>query len=200
MQLRTRLALGLLAAVALGALGWVFTVRTDSELECLAKNIYFEGRFESELGQRLIAHVTLQRQRENSLRFGRPTICSVVYQKTTSDRGRITAQFSWTLMPEAGHTPKDKVLWKRALQLAKEVRSGAWVPEDRFAGAKWYMNQKKSARRNICWFRTTLVSVGSEGNHEFFREPINDRERLTLLASDPAECHPAKKHKKQASR
>lgn len=191
--------LGLLTTVAGGILFWVFGPE-NPQLVCLAKNVYFEARLEPELGQRLVAHVTLERQRENSLRFGRPAICNVVYHKTTRNSGRTTAQFSWTLLPKAQQVPQDKRKWEQALRIAREARDGSFVPEERFRKVKWYLNTKASERRNICWFKSTLVSVEAVGDHEFFREPTNDSERLGLLSLNPEECHPPKKKKSRAKK
>jgi len=65
------------------------------ELNCLATNIYFEGRGETLAGQIAIAEVTLNRV--ESKRFP-DTICGVVYQAETYESGfpiRHRCQFSW---------------------------------------------------------------------------------------------------------
>lgn len=59
-------------------------VITIHEYRCLIKNIYYESRGESLLGQRAVARVTLNRK--NDYRFPN-NICDVVFQKN---------QFSWT--------------------------------------------------------------------------------------------------------
>lgn len=57
------------------------------EVECLAKNIYFEAGGEPYAGKVAVAEVTLNRVRSG----GYPnTVCGVVYQKTKG-----TCQFSW---------------------------------------------------------------------------------------------------------
>lgn len=58
-------------------------------INCLALNIYHEGRGESIAGQKAIAEVTLNRMKHENFK---PTVCGVVYQKY---------QFSWTI-----HKPK----------------------------------------------------------------------------------------------
>jgi len=57
----------------------------NREVECLARNIYFEARNQSTRGQEAVAHVTL-----NRLKSGKhgSSICEVVYQPHA---------FSWTL-------------------------------------------------------------------------------------------------------
>lgn len=57
---------------------------SDREIECLAKNIYFEARGESIQGKLAVAQVTINRM--NDYRWPK-TICQVVYQP---------GQFSWT--------------------------------------------------------------------------------------------------------
>ena len=59
---------------------------TQKQVECLAKNVYYEAGGESEPGKRAVAFVTLNRV---AMGFG-PDICSVVQQKVKS-----TCQFSW---------------------------------------------------------------------------------------------------------
>ena len=61
----------------------------DTELECLAQNIYFESRSETTSGKRAVAHVVLNRV--SSKRFP-STICDVV-QQGGSKLNR--CQFSW---------------------------------------------------------------------------------------------------------
>lgn len=56
------------------------------DIECLARNIYFEARGESTIGQFAIAQVTINRTQANRKSWGN-SICSVVYAKK---------QFSWT--------------------------------------------------------------------------------------------------------
>lgn len=65
------------------------TTGTDfvTELQCLADNIYYESKYESDRGKRGVAHVTLNRVA--SPHFSN-SICGVVYEPS---------QFSWTLNP-----------------------------------------------------------------------------------------------------
>jgi spore germination cell wall hydrolase CwlJ-like protein len=67
------------------------------EIECLAKNIYYESRGEHKLGWLAVAMVTMNRV--NSGLFPR-NICDVVYQKT----GKIY-QFSWVATKKHLTTP-----------------------------------------------------------------------------------------------
>ena len=58
---------------------------TKNDIDCLARNIYYEAGNEADTGKYAVAHVTLNRVKSN---YWGDTICQVVYSK---------AQFSWTL-------------------------------------------------------------------------------------------------------
>ena len=60
---------------------------SSAAILCLAMNIYFEARGEPDLGQYLVAEVTMNRV--HSQRW-KPTVCRVVHQPK---------QFSWTAAP-----------------------------------------------------------------------------------------------------
>ena len=67
----------------------------QTEIDCLAKNMYFEARGEGQSGQDAVAFVTINRVRSD--RYPN-TICEVVYQAKTDSRGRPLrnrCQFSW---------------------------------------------------------------------------------------------------------
>ena len=78
------------------------------QIECLAKNIYFEARDQSDLGQKAIAWVTLNRVHSQSYPS---TICVVVWQDS---------QFSWTRDGKSD-VPKNQEAWERAKKLANLV-------------------------------------------------------------------------------
>lgn len=83
------------------------------DLECLAMNIYHEGRGESYKGQEAIAAVTLNRVLS---RHFPDTVCEVVWQKK---------QFSWTRTAPRHHAIVDLTAWKQALDIAERFLSGA---------------------------------------------------------------------------
>ena len=67
----------------------------EKQIECLAKNMYFEARGERKDGQDAVAFVTINRVRSD--RYPN-TICEVVYQAKVDSRGRPLrnkCQFSW---------------------------------------------------------------------------------------------------------
>lgn len=92
--------------------------------ECLAKNIYFEARGESKLGQIAIARVVINRIKAG---FGRNP-CSVInqanYVESVNDDGEIekikVCQFSWVCDQQAVLN-RNNPLYKQALQIAHDV-------------------------------------------------------------------------------
>jgi N-acetylmuramoyl-L-alanine amidase len=101
-------------------------------LECLARNVYFEARGEPLAGQYAVAEVTMNRRA--SRRFPR-TVCEVVYQQNWDPlRERYVGAFSWTELdslpePEGEH-------WQRAREVAEAVYYGRQPPVLR--GALFY--------------------------------------------------------------
>ena len=94
------------------------------QLECLARNVYYEARGEPLAGQYAVAEVTLNRQ---ASRLYPRTICEVVYQKNWDPlRKRYVGAFSWTefrVLPE----PEGEE-WERAQRVAEAVYYGKAVP------------------------------------------------------------------------
>jgi len=84
---------------------------TKRDLECLAKNIYFEAKGESLLGKIAVAQVTLNRVLHKQ-DFNK-TICGVVYQKD---------QFSWTAQPN--RKVQDHTQWKNSMHIATGILQG----------------------------------------------------------------------------
>lgn len=66
------------------------TAKQKSEVDCLAKNIYYEAGYEQRSGWSAVGAVTLNRVASGNYA---PTICGVVHQKTGS-----IYQFSWVGM------------------------------------------------------------------------------------------------------
>ena len=89
----------------------------NKQVECLAKNIYWESASESYEGKLAVAQVTLNRV--NSGKFP-SDICSVVYQKTVNREDRTVCQFSWTCLFN-GKKVRDKYEWEQSLMIAKRA-------------------------------------------------------------------------------
>lgn len=86
---------------------------TKHDLDCLAKNIYYEAGIEDKLGKYAVGHITVNRLKTG---YWGKSICKVVYSK---------AQFSWTLKKKL---PKpDKYLYEESYDIAREILSGARI-------------------------------------------------------------------------
>ena len=96
-------------------------VISQSEIECMAKNIYFEAAVESTAGQLAVAQVTLNRVKS---RHYPNSVCEVVYEGPHTTNGfpkRDRCQFSW-YCDGKGDDPKFKgKLWESAHDLARYV-------------------------------------------------------------------------------
>jgi spore germination cell wall hydrolase CwlJ-like protein len=88
---------------------------TAKELDCLARNIYFEAGVENRAGKLAVAQVTLNRR--DSGRWGRD-VCSVVYAR---------AQFSWTLSKDLRNKRPSGELWEQSRAVANEFASGVRI-------------------------------------------------------------------------
>jgi spore germination cell wall hydrolase CwlJ-like protein len=84
----------------------------NQQVECLAKNIYYESASEAYEGKLAVAQVTLNRV--NSPQYPHD-VCSVVYQKTQG-----TCQFSWTCN-NVDTLVKNKYQWEESLLIAKRA-------------------------------------------------------------------------------
>jgi len=131
---------------------------TKADVDCLAKNIYYEAGSESRAGKYAVGTVTL-----NRLRAGRwgDTVCKVVYAK---------AQFSWTLKkrlhkPDPGlyeecrdiaiatlHGDRVKGLDRSLLYHADYIKTPNWAdPSQKVGqiGAHIFYNRGKGSTINI---------------------------------------------------
>ena len=81
------------------------------EIECLARNIYFEAGSEPHRGKIAVAEVTMNRVK--SRQFPR-TVCAVVHQKT-----RGTCQFSWVCQDKKAI--RNQAAWRESLKIAANI-------------------------------------------------------------------------------
>jgi spore germination cell wall hydrolase CwlJ-like protein len=86
---------------------------SQKELDCLAKNIYYEAGIEKHPGKIAVGNVTINRLKTG---YWGNTICDVVYSK---------AQFSWTLKKKLPK-PNDRV-WDESVVAARDVLNGFQV-------------------------------------------------------------------------
>jgi spore germination cell wall hydrolase CwlJ-like protein len=131
----------------------------NKQVECLAKNIYYEAGSEKYEGKLAVAQVTLNRV--NSGKFP-SDICSVVYQKTTDQNLKTVCQFSWTCMVKELVT-KDKYAWEVSVIIAKRALTEP-VLHDKISetNALYY----HAVYVNPGWNKTKVVK--QIGNHIFY--------------------------------
>lgn len=118
-----------------------------AEIDCLARNIYWEARGEGQRGMRAVAHVTMNRMESGKFRR---TICGVVYQG---------GQFTWTTHKRSpnGH------LWQTSRNIAANVYTEV-DDSDPTHGATYF----HAGNVRPSWasrFRKTVTI----GNHAFYR-------------------------------
>lgn len=122
---------------------------TDEDLNCLAKNIYFEAAH-TETARLSIAQVTMNRY--ESGRWGN-SVCSVVYWKS---------QFSWTV--NSRKEPKDTHRWQAALAAAENYLAGA-----RVSGLEGVLHYHADYLPLRPWAKKMKL-VLKDGGHLFFKE------------------------------
>jgi hypothetical protein len=91
----------------------------NSEVNCLAQNIYYEAGSEPYEGKLAVAQVTLNRTR--SPKYPK-TICEVVHQRTTYN-GKTVCQFTWTC--EKSYPIRSKYNWEECVIIAKRALTEA---------------------------------------------------------------------------
>lgn len=138
------------------------------DVECLAKNIYFEARGEPEIGQIAVAYVAKNRQK--SYNFPQD-LCEVIYQGPISSwfletHGKVVplrdrCQFSWWCDGKSD-TPIDMWAWGRAMDVAAGVINGIY--EDPTDGALWYHNTDVTP----AW-ASSMIATTQINEHIFYK-------------------------------
>lgn len=83
------------------------------QIECLARNMYFEARGEGEHGQIAVSNVVLNRVKDDSYPSN---ACNVIHQ-----RWKNTCQFSWVCKPDR---IRNQTLYQNMLDLAENIYIG----------------------------------------------------------------------------
>ena len=150
----------------------------SNEVNCLAKNVYFEARDQPTKGQIAVALVTINRV--NSKRFPK-SICKVVRQANRYKSGKLKrnmCQFSW-YCDGASDIPRERLAWKISLLIAQAMlkqpgvqikhHGEPWEIEDFLNGAKHYHRIDV----NPYWNRK-MLKVVTIGDHVFWNDYVND--------------------------
>jgi spore germination cell wall hydrolase CwlJ-like protein len=131
----------------------------NKQVDCLAKNIYYESATESYEGKLAVAQVTMNRV--NSGKFP-SDICSVVYQKTTDQNLKTVCQFSWTCMVKE-LVVKDKYAWEESMLIAKRALTEPFL-HDTIAESNALFYHAVYVKPG--WNKTKIVK--QIGNHIFY--------------------------------
>lgn len=138
--------------------GFTSVADRTKQLDCLAKNIYWEAASEPFEGKVAVAQVTMNRV--ESGRFAKD-VCGVVYQKNIIME-RIICQFSWACENTHKVRPVHPALYKESEEVAKKVL---------------LENFRLPSMKDALYYHADYVSpgwkkpkVGKIGAHIFYRD------------------------------
>jgi N-acetylmuramoyl-L-alanine amidase len=134
------------------------SLERETELRCLAENVYHEARGEPMAGQYAVAEVTLNRVASPDYP---KTICQVVYESRWDPvRKRRVAAFSWT-QQDIAYASRGKA-WRQAMRAATAVYENVHTPV--VPDALFY----HAASVDPYWAKTKKP-VATVGHHVFYR-------------------------------
>lgn len=137
---------------------------SEKELDCLARNVYFEAKNQSIAGQTAVALVTLNRATDG--RFPR-TICGVVSQGSIADPNKKVGkacQFSWFCSGKSNMPNKQSDEWILARQVAVDAYRMHYKGLDITNGATHF----HATYVKPGWAKT-LHKVGRIDDHVFYK-------------------------------
>ena len=136
----------------------------QKQVDCLAKNIYFEAASEPRDGKVAVAMVTLNRLATGNYAND---ICGVVNQKTNG-----TCQFSWVCLSPQSLTIRDNMLYNDIRNLAvtilfnyesiKDVTYGATFYHADYVNPNWGLPKTTKIGRHI-FYKSTKDADKSKG-------------------------------------
>lgn len=130
-----------------------FSAQADEkEVECLAKNIYYEARngtFEDKLA---VAFVTYNRVKDTR-QFRKNNYCDIIWQK---------GQFEWTQDGKSDN-PYEKETYAEIVELASEFYENPYKFEDPVDGALFYHADYVTP----CWLPDAEL-IKDMGTHHFY--------------------------------
>ena len=131
------------------------TSALDADVECLARNIYWEAGGEPEVGKVAVAAVTLNRVADR--RFPK-NVCGVVAQRNAGKGG---CQFTWACDGRR-HVAPSGDRWREAWAIAHRVLHLGY--DDPTNGALFFHGVQERTRWNH--IRSMVAQIG---NHMFYR-------------------------------
>lgn len=128
------------------------SMNLGQQIECMAKNIYYEAATESFEGKLAVAQVTMNRTQ--SPQYPK-TVCEVVYQKTGN-----TYQFSWVGEKVKGIT--NKYAWEECMIVARKALTEHKLHDTIYKTKSMYYHNTSV---NPAWKLKYVVKIG---NHLFY--------------------------------
>jgi spore germination cell wall hydrolase CwlJ-like protein len=131
------------------------TVVLDSkQVSCVARAVYYEARGEDAYGKFAVAHVVINRVKQDKKSF-----CAIV-----NERNRHGCQFSWKCKKVKKIDIKDEA-WIDSFSVATIAMSG--YTSDNTYGATYFHSTKVNPKWNKVMVQTTMI-----GKHIFYKEPL----------------------------
>lgn len=112
----------------------------EKQIECLAKNMYFEARSEPDAGIKAVGFVTMNRVQDPHFP---KSICDVVYQRVGS-----VCQFSWVCLFGRNPQIKNRALYDKIKDMARDIATSH--PE----------NNSYDPSKGSLFFHATYLSPG----------------------------------------
>jgi N-acetylmuramoyl-L-alanine amidase len=137
---------------------YITMAQREKELECLAKNIYYEAGNEPFEGKVAVALVTLNRVK--SQHFPKD-ICAVVYEKNII-YNKVICQFSWYCDSKAKVRPIHEKTYNESVRVAKKVLLEGFKLEIISEDVLFYHANYISPK----WKRTRVTQIGK---HIFYK-------------------------------
>lgn len=139
----------------------------NAEVDCLARNIFYEAGGEPAAGKIVVGVLTINRA--NDARFGK-SICEAVHQHTVvkhkrSAMGRTLCQFSWACENKHRQVPDD-ARWTNSKNIAVGLLQGEYSSEQHAYSAVLYFH---NVHTNPGWYRTKHL-VGKVGGNIFYAD------------------------------
>ena len=137
---------------------------SNAEIECMAKNIYFEAAVESTAGRLAVAHVTLNRVKSP---YYPDTVCDVVYEGPKTATGfpkRDRCQFSWYCDGKVDEPTHRGRLWNASHQIAKYVLTRPTLVDLTDGATHYHANYIKAPR----WTQHKIITTTID-QHIFYK-------------------------------
>jgi spore germination cell wall hydrolase CwlJ-like protein len=132
------------------------TANINNEIDCLAKNIYYEARGESFEGKQAVAQVTINRANHSQFPS---SVCGVVHQKNKS-----TCQFSWVCSPRRAIKTSSQT-WLDSKRIAELFLTEGHYYDTIGSQALFYHEKHLPFNWNHKYKKVATI-----GNHIFYRK------------------------------